>query len=689
MVKAGQQQRQSTGPSESSGCLPRVASSTSLSSLASSAGAGGGNGKAATSVAKPEPPTEEAMAHAAFIGVLSPPTHLYRYLAMRHRTSPIFLTRSLSYIGRPVGRSGSRSLAESTAALAGRPVAAPPELPAETPAWDLPRNASLELRFAGFFDSNREKEWVTVSARLDLAVVHRCYNRRKSTRSSGQRHLACLSLECNPYSRTQRPHRNGHGSAGADSEPPADFTVLNKDLRDPQANRIVQSYLLLRVSAMEKRNYSKMYDSPPGARKSHKKDVTEYPVQYCAVLPLFNHGRAQTCTSSGTAIDCPLQLYTGEYECRLECLGAEEPADLVSASARVLQEWHGSRIRPASAEASEYERWPVVRFSARWTGVTGEPAGAEALQQPPQAEAQAKEEQLQQKSRKRQHSGTAKQSAGSKSGAGGDWRVIYNFYHAGRCRQCTEVDGLRCPWCDLDCRQANGLLCHLRACHSRLAFASISETSAVKRRRLLLEVRINSDYNGGYEGDPACLFRSTGFEPTPFPARRLPFTHLIHWRGAACSAQQTLVANPRPLVSGHTRQYFHSQTCVPLLPQEIDADSEDEIAPDWLRQKYSRNLEDFTDVNEGEKAVMMAWNLHVMTWEGGPVTGQHQLPQLCSTFIDRCAPDLLARGLRGNLLLHLASLTDYGLVRPDLLYELLLRVNQLAGDQPQPMAVDA
>ena len=41
----------------------------------------------------------------------------------------------------------------------------------------------------------------------------------------------------------------------------------------------------------------------------------------------------------------------------------------------------------------------------------------------------------------------------------------------------------------------------------------------------------------------------------------------------------------RTYVSGHNRLYFHSDSCMPLRPQEMEEDSEDERDPEWLREK--------------------------------------------------------------------------------------------------------
>ncbi len=44
----------------------------------------------------------------------------------------------------------------------------------------------------------------------------------------------------------------------------------------------------------------------------------------------------------------------------------------------------------------------------------------------------------------------------------------------------------------------------------------------------------------------------------------------------------------RTYISGHNRLYFHSDSCVPLRPQEMEVDSEDERDPDWLKEKTTK-----------------------------------------------------------------------------------------------------
>ena len=53
-------------------------------------------------------------------------------------------------------------------------------------------------------------------------------------------------------------------------------------------------------------------------------------------------------------------------------------------------------------------------------------------------------------------------------------------------------------------------------------------------------------------------------------------------------------------------------TCLPIQAKELDVDSEDESDPEWLRIKTCMMIDEFTDVNEGEKELMKLWNLHVL-----------------------------------------------------------------------------
>lgn len=150
-------------------------------------------------------------------------------------------------------------------------------------------------------------------------------------------------------------------------------------------------------------------------------------------------------------------------------------------------------------------------------------------------------------------------------------------------------------------------------------------------------------------------------------------------------------------------------------------DSEDERDPAWLKEKTSKvrsgmrrvtglgcchgdggralegvlkrkpllslqQIEEFTDVNEGEKEIMKLWNLHVMKrgWVGGTVrwgTGggttqgrpqsagfssrfiaDNQMNEACLLFAEHHGAHIVQNNLCRNLLLHLISMHDFNLI---------------------------
>ena len=44
----------------------------------------------------------------------------------------------------------------------------------------------------------------------------------------------------------------------------------------------------------------------------------------------------------------------------------------------------------------------------------------------------------------------------------------------------------------------------------------------------------------------------------------------------------------------------------------MEMEFEDEKEPRWLPKKTMMMIDEFTDVNEGEKELMKMWNLHIM-----------------------------------------------------------------------------
>uniref|UniRef100_A0A8C0EES5 SUZ12 polycomb repressive complex 2 subunit n=1 Tax=Bubo bubo TaxID=30461 RepID=A0A8C0EES5_BUBBB len=243
-------------------------------------------------------------------------------------------------------------------------------------------------------------------------------------------------------------------------------------------------------------------------------------------------------------------------------------------------------------------------------------------------------------------------------------RIFYQFLYNNNTRQQTEArDDLHCPWCTLNCRKLYSLLKHLKLCHSRFIFNYVYHPKGAR-----IDVSINECYDGSYAGNPQDIHRQPGFAfSRNGPVKRTPITHILVCRPKRTKASMSEflesedgeVEQQRTYSSGHNRLYFHSDTCLPLRPQEMEVDSEDEKDPEWLREKTITQIEEFSDVNEGEKEVMKLWNLHVM--KHGFIA-DNQMNHACMLFVENYGQKIIKKNLCRNFMLHLVSMHDFNLI---------------------------
>ena len=87
-----------------------------------------------------------------------------------------------------------------------------------------------------------------------------------------------------------------------------------------------------------------------------------------------------------------------------------------------------------------------------------------------------------------------------------------------------------------------------------------------------------------------------------------------------------------------------STTCLPIPSHAIlhGEDNEDHPDPEWLRIKTSKMIDDFTDVNAGEKDFMKMWNNHVQKYT---FVGDCQMPKALAMFIDMRGQDIIQKNL--------------------------------------------
>lgn len=91
-------------------------------------------------------------------------------------------------------------------------------------------------------------------------------------------------------------------------------------------------------------------------------------------------------------------------------------------------------------------------------------------------------------------------------------------------------------------------------------------------------------------------------------------------------------------------------------------------------------IDEFTDVNEGEKELMKMWNLHVMKYN---YVGDCQIPLACQMFLQMKGKELLEKNLYRNFVLHMSSLHDFGLLSPVALYQTIQMLNQMLADNTE------
>lgn len=248
--------------------------------------------------------------------------------------------------------------------------------------------------------------------------------------------------------------------------------------------------------------------------------------------------------------------------------------------------------------------------------------------------------------------------------------------------QKTQTLSFLCPWCGDDYRNLDNLMMHLKSWHLRFKVDLRYEDGIP-----LIDLRINTTYDGSYLG-----FKYPGhdlkhdfkFRSGP-PKRRESQTQVIYFRSKG------KLRNDRQNSPGHIgsandddevdvdvcsgRLYYHTSTCLPVKPNEVDIDSEADVDPDWLQERTQLMIDEFTDVNEGEKEILKLWNLHIM--RNYKYKSDTMIRQACLDFVDKEGSTILAKNLSKNLTLHMVNLHEYGLISSGDILECIRRFRKI------------
>ncbi|XP_061086829.1 polycomb protein suz12-B isoform X2 [Conger conger] len=618
-----------------------------------------------------KPKMEQIQAdHELFLQAFEKPTQIYRFLRTRNLIAPIFLHRTLTYMSHRNSRMHTKRKSFKVDDM----LLKVEKMKGDQEAHSL--SSHLQLTFTGFFhkiekpSQNSENEQNSVS--LEVLLVKVCHKKRKD--------VSCPVKQV-PTGKKQVPLNPDCSQTKPGSFP---SLLVSSSEFEPSNSHMVKSYsLLFRVSQPgrglpnglsngETNENIDVAEELPSRKKRNSSHREDDETSFVAQMTVFDKNRR-------------LQLLDGEYEVSMQEM-VECPVGKKRATWETILD--GKRLPPFET----FSQGPTLQFTLRWTGDAGDRSTAPVakplatrnsdasavesrpctLRPAPVAVKESIASDLQ--TRREQILIEPRQKL----------RIFYQFLYNNNTRQQTEArDDLHCPWCTLNCRQLYSLLKHLKLSHSRFIFNYVPHAKGAR-----IDVSINECYDGSYVGNPQDIHSQPGFAfSRNGPVKRTAVTHVLVCRpkrtkpslSEFLESEDGELEVQRSYISGHNRLYFHSDSCMPLRPQEMEEDSEDERDPAWLREKTLTQIEEFTDVNEGEKEVMKLWNLHVM--KHGFIA-DNQMNQACMLFVEKCGPYIVEKSLCRNFLLHLVSMHDFNLVTTATIDKAMSRLRRMQ-DPPE------
>ncbi|XP_041076734.1 polycomb protein SUZ12-like isoform X1 [Polyodon spathula] len=661
-----------------------------------SGGTGGLGGKATGGVcsgsagamvpAAKKPKMEQLQAdHELFLQAFEKPTQIYRFLRTRNLIAPIFLHRTLTYMSH---RNSRRNVKRKSFKVDDM-LFKVEKMRGEQESHSLASH--LQLTFTGFFHKNEkpsqnsENEQNSVS--LEVLLIKVCHKKRKD--------VSCPVKQV-PTGKKQVPLNPDSSQTKPGAFP---SLAVSSNEFEPSNSHMVKSYsLLFRVTRPGKRDMNGLMN---GEMNENIDVIEEFPTRKKRSSSYHEDGE-KTFVAQMTVFDKNrrLQLLDGEYEVSMQEM-EECPVSKKRATWETILD--GKRLPPFET----FSQGPTLQFTLRWAGESNEKSTAPVAK--PLATRNSDTATLESKpsSLKPTQAMAVKDSLTTDLQVRREQilceprqklRIFYQFLYNNNTRQQTEArDDLHCPWCTLNCCTLYSLLKHLKLCHSRFIFNYVPHPKGAR-----IDVSINECYDGSYVGNPQDIHSQPGFAfSRNGPVKRTPVTHILVCRpkrtkpslSEFLESEDGEMEQQRTYISGHNRLYFHSDACLPLRPQEMEVDSEDEKDPEWLREKTITQIEEFTDVNEGEKEVMKLWNLHVMKYG---FIADNQMNQACMQFVEKCGQQINEKNLCRNFLLHLVSMHDFNLVSIVTIDKAMARLREMQqrlekddlAEKPSPLPTD-
>jgi len=221
-------------------------------------------------------------------------------------------------------------------------------------------------------------------------------------------------------------------------------------------------------------------------------------------------------------------------------------------------------------------------------------------------------------------------------------KIVYQFLYDNNSRHQTETrEDLYCPWCTLNCKQLFSLLKHLKFSHPRFLFTYVSIPNGIR-----IDVSIKEAYNSTCAGNP----------------KTANTTQILVCR------QKGSMPDFLDIKENNLNDSYDDDNVT-----KAPFGNEDEIDPPWLRTKICRMIDEFSDVNEGEKEFMKMWNLHVQHFV---FVGNCQMSMALEMFIEEKGNEIFEKNLFRNFVLHVCNLFEFGVINPDQAFSTIKQIKE-------------
>ena len=139
---------------------------------------------------------------------------------------------------------------------------------------------------------------------------------------------------------------------------------------------------------------------------------------------------------------------------------------------------------------------------------------------------------------------------------------------------------------------------------------------------------------------------------------------------AAKKLVKKIAVEPTPISE---RQLYHV-----LNNQAQGEEPEAEESYQWLIDLSKRQIDEFVDLNQGEKDFFKLWNQHIFL---NPCYGDQMMITVLRSFIDNHAVEIMERNLYKNFMLHLNNFYDYAVLTPMAVVEMVQRFQTVSSGQ--------